>query len=148
MLNRCDFIGHLGKDPETRALPSGDIVCNFSVAASEKWTDKQGRTQERTEWVNCVTFGKLSDICAKYLAKGSKVYVSGKMRTRKWQDSSGQDKYTTEVVLSEMRMLDSKGEGGGSQSAQRGSQEPQRAPQEPERLAADFGDFDDGDIPF
>lgn len=109
MLNRCEFIGNLGGDPETRFLPSGGSVSNFSVAVSEKWKNKEtGQPEERTEWVRCAVFGKLSDVVAEYLRKGSKVYVAGTMRTRKWQDQSGQDKYTTEIVIKDLEMLGEK----------------------------------------
>ena len=103
-LNRCDFIGRLGKDPEMRSTASGDQVANFSIACG--WKNKQ---KEGTEWVNIVAFGKLAEIIGQYLKKGSKIYISGGMRTRKWQDQSGANRYSTEIVAKDMIMLDSKG---------------------------------------
>lgn len=100
MLNRCEFIGNLGADPETRTFSDGGKVCNFRIACTEKWNDKNsGEKREKTEWVSVAAFGKPADTAEKYLHKGSKVYVSGKMQTRKWQDQSGQDRYSTEIVL-------------------------------------------------
>lgn len=101
MLNRCEFIGNLGRDPEIRSMQNGGNVANLSLACTEKWRDKNtGEQQERTEWVRVSVFGKLADICEQYLSKGSKVYIAGKMQTRKWQDQSGQDRYSTEIILS------------------------------------------------
>lgn len=132
-LNQCTFIGRLGKDPETRYLANGDAATNFSIAVGESWKDKQGQKQERTEWVNVSCFGKIAEICGEYLAKGSKVMVSGKMKTDKWQDNNGNDRYTTKIMLRDMNMLDSRAEGQG-QSAQQASQ--QQAPlQQPQRQA-------------
>lgn len=109
--NHCSFIGRLGKDPETRHTQAGDAVCNFSVAVDESYKGKDGQKVEKTEWVNCVAWRKLGETCGQYLTKGSLVAVSGKMQTRKWQDSNRQDRYTTEILLDEMRMLGSKGDG-------------------------------------
>lgn len=118
-LNRCEFIGRLGKDPESRFMPSGKEVVNMSIAVGESWKDEQGQKQERTTWVPIVVFGKLASICSQYLSKGSKVFVAGKFRTRKWQDQSGNDRYTTEIVASEMQMLDSRGGNDSHDPAQR-----------------------------
>ena len=108
-VNKVIVVGNLGNDPESRELPSGGSVTNISVATSESWKDKQtGEKQERTEWHRIVFFNRLADISAEYLRKGSKVYIEGSLRTRKWQDNSGQDRYTTEIVASEMQMLDSR----------------------------------------
>ncbi len=113
MLNQVNLIGHLGADPEGRDLPSGSNVCNFRVATSERWKDREsGDQKERTEWHSIVVFGKLAEICGKYLQKGSKVYLSGKLQTRKWQDRDGNDRWSTEVVCNQMVMLDSKRSGG------------------------------------
>ncbi len=113
-INKVILVGNLGNDPEHRVLPSGGAVTNISIATSESWKDKNtGQPQERTEWHRVVFFNRLAEIAAEYLRKGSKVYVEGALRTRKWQDQSGQDKYTTEIVASEMQMLDSRGAGGG-----------------------------------
>lgn len=115
MLNRVELIGNLGRDPEVRATQSGDKVATLSVATSERWNDKNtGEKKERTEWHRVVVFGKVAEICEKYLSKGSKAYFEGKLQTRKWTDQSGNDRYSTEVVLSgfggKMIMLDGKGQ--------------------------------------
>lgn len=115
MLNQVNIIGNLGADPEIRSLNSGDKVANMRVAVSERWKDKNtGERKEKTEWVSVVVFGNLVGIIEQYVRKGSKVYLSGKLQTRKWQDQSGNDRYSTEVVLqgfdSKLIMLDSRGE--------------------------------------
>lgn len=107
-LNHCTFIGHLGKDPEIRYLPNGEAIANFSIACSETWKDKSGEKQEKTEWVRVSAFGKLAGIIGEYLTKGSQVFISGKMQTRKWTNKEGQDQYTTEIVAHEMKMLGGK----------------------------------------
>ena len=169
-VNKVILVGNCGSDPETRYLPSGGAVTNISIATSETWKDKQtGQNQERTEWHRVVFFNKLGEIAGQYLKKGSKVYVEGSLRTRKWQDqASGQDRFMTEIVASEMQMLDSRGAGEGfggqapMQSApqQYGSPQQYNAPQQsygaaPQQSAPShvsqppqgFDDFDD-DIPF
>ncbi len=109
-VNKVILVGNLGSDPDTRYMPNGNPVTNFSIATSESWKDKQtGEKQERTEWHRVVIFNRLAEIATEYLRKGSKVYVEGSLKTRKWQDQSGADKYTTEIVVSEMQMLDSRG---------------------------------------
>lgn len=116
-LNQCQFIGRLGKDPEVRYMASGDAVCSFSLAVGEHWKDKAtGNRQEKTTWVPIVIFGKLAEVAGEYLKKGSKIFAQGKFSVRKWQDQNGNDRYTTEVVLSTMQMLDNKNQdqGGGS----------------------------------
>ena len=119
-VNKVILVGNLGRDPEIRRLNSGDPVCNLSVATSESWKDKQsGERKEKTEWHRVVIFNpNLCDVAEKYLKKGAKVYLEGQLQTRKWQDQSGQDKYSTEVVIQRFRgdlqMLDSRGEGGGA----------------------------------
>ena len=119
-LNKVILVGNLGADPEIRNTQSGDKVANLRIATSERWRDRDGNNQDRTEWHRVVIFGKIAEVCEKYLRKGSKVLIEGKLQTRKWQDQSGQDKYTTEVVVSgfggNMTMLDSRGEGGGASS--------------------------------
>jgi single-strand DNA-binding protein len=120
-LNQCQFIGNLGRDVETRTFTNGDKVANLRLAVSEKWRDKaSGENKERTEWVTVAVFGPLAGICEQYLRKGSKVYISGKMQTRKWTDKDGADKYSTEVVLqgpqAQMQMLDGKPGDSGGQS--------------------------------
>jgi single-strand DNA-binding protein len=145
-VNKVILIGNLGKDPEVRYMPSGGAVANVTLATSESWKDKQsGEMQERTEWHNVVFFNRLAEIAGEYLKKGSKVYVEGSLRTRKWQDKSGQDRYTTEIVASEMQMLDGRTSGGGSAPAR--SQQEDRGDYEPSRRAPAADDFDD-DIPF
>lgn len=136
-LNKVMIIGRLGRDPETRYMPSGKAVTNFSVATSERWK-KDGEKQERTEWHNVVAFDKLAEICAEYLRKGSQVYVEGKLQTRKWQDKEGKDRYSTEVIIHELQML------GGRPQQDRSPREPQR---DPEPAGDDSAGFDD-DIPF
>ena len=121
-VNKVILIGNLGRDPETRTMQNGGKLCNMSVATSERWRDRNsGEMQERTEWHRVVVFDeKLADVCEKYLRKGSKVFLEGQLQTRKWTDQSGQDKYTTEIVLQRFRsslvMLDGRGEGGGDYS--------------------------------
>jgi single-strand DNA-binding protein len=113
-INKVILIGNLGKDPETRYMPSGKAATNFSIATSERFKDKEtGEPQERTEWHRIATFDRLAEIAAEYLKKGSKVYIEGKLRTRKWQDKEGKDRYSTEIIADQMQMLDSKGSGGG-----------------------------------
>jgi single-strand DNA-binding protein len=113
-INKVILIGNLGADPETRAMPSGMTVANIRVATSESWKDKQsGENKERTEWHNVALFGRLGEIAGEYLKKGSKVYIEGSLRTRKWQDKQGNDRYTTEIIGNEMQMLDSRGGGMG-----------------------------------
>ena len=147
-VNKVIIIGNLGNDPETRYLPSGGAVTNISLATSESWKDKQtGEMQERTEWHRVVFFNRLAEIAGEYLRKGSKVYLEGSLRTRKWQDKSGQDRYTTEIVSSEMQMLDSRGTnqdtGNFDNSRAAGSQ----------NVSSSLGEINaaediDGDIPF
>ena len=148
-INKVILVGNIGKDPETRYMPNGKAVTNFSVATSESWTDRtSGDKQERTEWHNVVLFEKLAEIAAEYLRKGSQVYIEGSLRTRKWQDKEGKDRYTTEIVGRDMQMLGGRGgagAGGGEQSGGgAGRAAPERSAPPP---AADEGEFDD-DIPF
>ena len=131
-INKAIVLGNLGQDPETRYMPNGNAVTNISIATSESWKDKQsGQEQERTEWHRVVFFNRLAEIAGEYLKKGSKVYVEGSLRTRKWQDQSGADKYTTEIVASEMQMLDARGDDQQQQPQQQApQQQPQQAPQQ------------------
>jgi single-strand DNA-binding protein len=113
-VNKVIIIGNLGADPETRAMPSGTTVANLRVATSENWRDKQtGEQQERTEWHRVALFGRLAEVAGEYLRKGSKVYIEGSLRTRKWQDKQGNDRYSTEIVANDMQMLDGRGAGQG-----------------------------------
>jgi len=140
-VNKVIIVGNCGQDPETKYMPSGGAVTNISVATSEAWKDKQtGQPQERTEWHRVVFFNRLAEIAGEYLRKGSKVYVEGALRTRKWQGQDGQDRYTTEIVASEMQMLDTRASGdsqaygGGYQQAAPGqapSAPPQATAQQP-----------------
>ena len=114
-INKVILVGNLGADPETRAMPSGTTVANLRIATSESWRDKQsGEQQERTEWHRVVLFGRLGEIAAEYLKKGSQVYIEGSLRTRKWQDKQGQERYSTEIVGNDMQMLGGRGGGGGT----------------------------------
>lgn len=165
-VNKVILVGNMGGDPEVRYMPSGNAVTNITLATSETWKDKQtGQNQERTEWHRVVFFNKLAEIAGEYLRKGSQVYVEGSLRTRKWQDQSGQDRYTTEIVASEMQMLGGRGgnsDAGYNQDAGYAPQQQaphQRAPQQQApaqqnapaqqapQAAPNFDDFDD-DIPF
>jgi single-strand DNA-binding protein len=113
-INKVILVGNLGADPETRAMPSGTTVANLRIATSESWRDKQsGEQQERTEWHRVVLFGRLGEVAAEYLKKGSQVYIEGSLRTRKWQDKQGQERYSTEIVGNDMQMLGGRGGGGG-----------------------------------
>jgi single-strand DNA-binding protein len=113
-VNKVILIGNLGQDPESRAMPSGKAVTNLRIATSETWRGKQtGEMKEQTEWHSVVMFDRLAEIAKDYLRKGSKVYIEGRLRTRKWQDKAGQDRYTTEITANELQMLDTKGAGGG-----------------------------------
>ena len=137
-VNKVIIVGNLGNDPELRFTQDGTAIANISVATSESWTEKgSGNKQERTEWHKVVAFKRLAEIMGEYLQKGSKVYVEGSLRTRKWQDQSGNDRYSTEIVCREMQMLDSKS--GGNPKPAPSNPQPQRP--EPQ------GEFDD-DIPF
>lgn len=144
-INKVILIGSLGQDPEAKFLPSGGAVTNISIATSESWKDKQtGQPQERTEWHRVAIFNRLAEIAGEYLKKGSKVYIEGSLRTRKWQDKSGSDRYTTEIVAREMQMLDSRNSGSPSPAPQ--AQQPAPA-QLGNPAPAAFDDYDD-EIPF
>jgi single-strand DNA-binding protein len=158
-VNKVILVGNLGADPETRAMPSGATVSNIRIATSESWKDRtSGEQQERTEWHRVVLFGRLGEIAAEYLKKGSQVYIEGSLRTRKWQDKQGQDRYSTEIVASEMQRLGGRGggmgggmggEGGGGRSESRPRDEYADAPSSGGggRGGGPAEDFDD-DIPF
>lgn len=148
-INKVILVGNLGADPDTRYMPSGKAVTNIRVATSESWKDRQtGDQQERTEWHTVVLFDKLGEIAAEYLRKGSQVYIEGSLRTRKWQDKEGKDRYTTEIVAREMQMLGGRGAGAGAGGGE--SRPARSAPSEARSAPAatpDVGEFDD-DIPF
>ena len=144
-LNKCIFIGHLGQDPDTKYLPSGDCVTNISIACTEKWKDKQtGEQKENTEWVRVSFFGKLAEVAAKYLKKGGQVYIEGSLRTRKYTDKDGIEKYATDIKASEMKMLGSR---------EIAPDDPQHSPaRQPngnqQRAGYSPDDFDSLEIPF
>ncbi|NVZ11702.1 single-stranded DNA-binding protein [Allochromatium humboldtianum] len=149
-VNKVILVGNLGADPEIRNMPSGDPVANVRIATSESWKDRNtGEKQERTEWHNVVFFGKLAEIVQQYLHKGSKIYVEGKLRTRKWQTQDGQDRYTTEVVVDmggTMQMLDTRQQQGDAPAARPSRPASAPSPRQPE--TADAGADWDDDIPF
>lgn len=164
-VNKVILVGNLGADPETRYTASGSAITNIRIATSESWKDKQtGENQERTEWHRVAFFNRLAEIAGEYLRKGSQVYVEGSLRTRKWQDQSGQDRYSTEVVASEMQMLGSRGGSGGgggdsfdqSQPQQSGGFRKQEAPRaaaqpqaaKPQAAPPSDDGFAEDDIPF
>ena len=111
-INKVILVGNLGNDPEVRYMPNGNAVANLSLATSESWKDPQGQIQERTEWHRLTMYRRLAEIAGEYLKKGSQIYVEGKLQTRKWQDQSGQDRYTTEIIVDQMQMLGGRGQGG------------------------------------
>lgn len=146
-INKAIIVGNLGQDPETRVLPSGGSVTNLSIATSESWTDRNtNQRQERTEWHRVVLFNRLAEVAAQYLRKGSKVYIEGSIRTRKWQDQSGQDRYSTEIVANNMQMLDS-ANNSGAQNQNYAPQNNYQQSQTPQNQPQGGVDFDD-DVPF
>ncbi len=159
-VNKVILVGTLGNDPETKFMPSGGAVVNISIATNEQWTDKNtGQKQERTEWHRIVAFNRLAEIMGQYLRKGSQVYIEGKLQTRKWQDQSGQDRYTTEILAQEMQMLGGRSGGTGDytaapqphqQSAAPAQNQASSTPPPPQQSSTppkNMDDFDD-DIPF
>ncbi|TLF49520.1 single-stranded DNA-binding protein [Halomonas urmiana] len=138
-INKVILIGNLGQDPEVRFTPSGTAVANLNLATTDTWMDRQsGQRQERTEWHRIVLFNKTAEIAQQYLKKGSKVYIEGRLQTRKWQDQNGQDKYSTEIVANDMQMLDGRGDGGGQQGGGRPPQGGQYGGQPPQQ-GGNFG---------
>jgi single-strand DNA-binding protein len=155
-VNKVILVGNLGADPETRYMQNGDAVCNIRLATTESWKDKSsGEKREITEWHRVVFYRKLAEIAGQYLRKGSSVYIEGRIRTRKWQDKDGQDRYTTEIEATEMQMLGGRGgdggqHGGGSPDPQQGRQQQggqQRPRQSAPPASRGFDDMED-DIPF
>jgi len=154
-VNKVIIVGNLGADPETRYTPGGDAITNIRVATTDKWKDKaSGEMKEATEWHRIAFFGRLAEVAGEYLKKGSQVYIEGSLRTRKWQDKDGQDKYMTEIVANQMQMLGSRqGMGGAGREAQEGggAEGGSRAAAKPAAAAktggGKFDDFED-DIPF
>jgi single-strand DNA-binding protein len=151
-INKVILIGNLGADPEIRHMPNGAAVANINLATSESWKDKAtGELQERTEWHRVVLFQRLAEIVAEYLKKGSKVYIEGRLQTRKWQDkTTGQDRYTTEIIANEMQMLDSRGGSSGSESPSFTTQNTSatRPKRETDKLPEMASEAFDDDIPF
>jgi single-strand DNA-binding protein len=149
-INKVILVGNLGQDPQTRAMPSGKTVVNLRIATTDQWRDKQtGENKENTEWHTVVMFDRLAEIAAEYLRKGSQVYVEGRLRTRKWQDKEGNDRYSTEVVANEMQMLGGRGGGGGGGGGYEREPASRPAPASSGGGAAggSSDEFDD-DIPF
>lgn len=142
MLNKVILIGRLGKDPEVRYMPNGEAVCNFSVATSEAWNDRNGQRQERTEWHNITMYRRLAEIAGQYLKKGSQVYLEGKIQTRKYTDKNGIERTAYDIIANEMKML-----GGGNDSGQQSAQYTPPRRQAPAAPAAPAKDIDD-DVPF
>lgn len=163
-INKVILIGHLGQDPEVRALPSGSSIANLRIATTESWKDKQsGEFKEQTEWHTVVLFGRTAEVAAEYLKKGSQVFIEGRLRTRKWQDKTGNDRYSTEIVGNDMQMLGGRGQGGGGGGGGEGGRQAYAGRGAPAAAKSDSGagggdfsdapatstehDFDD-DIPF
>ena len=142
------IIGNLGRDPEVRYMPDGGAIANISVATTDTWKDKSGEKQERTEWHRVAFFGELAEIAGEYLKKGSQVYVEGSLRTRKWQDKEGKERYTTEIVADRMQMLGSRA--GGSESMAREEAPPKESAGESKAAGKGGGGIEDleDDIPF
>ena len=160
-INKVILIGNLGRDPETRYTQGGAAVTNLRIATAESWKDRQtGEQQERTEWHSVVCFARLGEIAGEYLRKGSKVYIEGRLQTRKWQDKEGHDRYSTEIVANEMQMLDSRGgdatgagdaparQAGARSPSPRSSSDSRAEPQYDSSATSDFGGDIDDDIPF
>jgi single-strand DNA-binding protein len=144
-INKVILIGNLGSDPDTKFTQSGSAVTNLSLATDESYKDKTtGQMVPKTEWHKIVMFNRLAEIAKDYLKKGSKIYIEGRLQTRKWQDQSGQDRYSTEIVANELQMLDSKGEGQAPQQQQAAPVQQQAQPSQ----AAPMDDFDSDSIPF
>src|SRR5574337_624742 len=147
-VNKVILVGNLGKDPETRYAPSGDAICNITLATTDSWKDKAtGEKKEQTEWHRVAFFGKLAEIADQYLKKGSQCYIEGSLKTRKWQDKDGQDRYTTEIRADTMKMLGGRPDGGQGNGQSPPRQQPAQRPQPATQGGGGFGDMDD-DIPF
>ena len=147
-VNKVILIGNLGGDPEVRYTPSGNAIANATLATSASWRDKQsGELQDRTEWHRIVFFNRLAEIVGEYLHKGSKIYIEGSLRTRKWQDKSGVDRYTTEIIANEMHMLDSRGNGNTGNTGNYGEAQPTSNMQK-STADSETSSISDDDIPF
>ncbi len=148
-INKVILVGNLGADPETRYTAGGSAVTKIRLATSESWRDKQsGEQQERTEWHRVTFFGRLAEIAGEYLRKGRQVYVEGSLRTNKWQDQNGQDRYTTEIIADEMQMLGGRGDGAPMDSGGGGFRDRPQQQAQPAAVAEPGGGFEDDDIPF
>ena len=153
-VNKVILVGHIGKDPEVRYMPSGEAIANASLATTEKWKGKDGEKQEKTEWHRISFFGKLAEIVSEYVKKGSLIYIEGRLQTRKWQDKEGNDKYTTEIVADRMQMLGAKDskpaeppqENPIAEALKREAREDKQSTAKP-AAKGDFDDFED-DIPW
>lgn len=143
-VNKVILVGHLGRDPEGKYLPSGEMVANFSMATTESWKDKSGEKKEETEWHRVSFFGKTAEVICEYVKKGSQIYVEGRIQTRKWTDKDGVEKYSTEIRGDRMQMLGSKASG----DSERSQQEQQKAPEQRAKPAKGVEQFDDSDLPF
>lgn len=144
-VNKVIIIGNLGTDPEVRYMPNGGAVANLTVATSESWTDKQtNEKKEKTEWHRVVIYQRLAEVAGEYLSKGSKVYLEGKLATRKWQDKDGVERYTTEIIANELQMLDGN-QDGQQQARQQQRQQPVQQPAQRQQAPAQQPAFDDGD---
>jgi single-strand DNA-binding protein len=144
MVNKVILIGHLGADPELRFMPNGNGVASVSIATTERYKDKEGNKQEKTEWHRVVFFNKTAEIVGQYLKKGSQIYIEGKLQTRKWQDKDGQDRYTTEIIASEMNMLGGKND-SSTQDAHKSA--PKTSGETQTQHAPEYDDYND-EIPF
>lgn len=147
-VNKVILIGNLGRDPEIRYMPSGDAVANLRIATTDKFKDRSGEQQEVTEWHSVAFFGKQAEICGQYLKKGSQVYVEGSLRTRKWQDKEGRDRYTTEIQANEMQMLGARGGGGGMGTESRAEPRGSAGGERPAPATSRSDEAFDDDIPF
>lgn len=142
-LNSCSFIGRLPRDPETRYMADGKAVASFSLAVGSQWKNKAGEKQESVEWVNCTAFDKLGEICGEYLKKGSQVFVSGKMKTEKYTDKAGVEKYTTKIIIHDMQMI-----GNRQQAEEQPASKPERQSSADTKQVKGFEDFEDDPLPF
>ena len=151
-VNKVILIGNLGSDPEVRYTPNGQAVANFSIATSESWTDKSGQRQDRTEWHRIVVWNRQAENCAKYLSKGSSVFVEGKLQTRNWEDKNGQKKYTTEIIASSVQFMSSANQGQGGNNSQEQNKGPINShsfpPADQNKSSSSANDHDLDDIPF
>lgn len=145
-VNKVIIVGNLGKDPELRYIPNGDPVASFSIATTETWKDGNGQKQEHTEWHRCIAWRRLAEVIGEYAKKGTQMYVEGKLQTRKWQDKDGQDRYSTEIVVGEMKLLGNRGASPEGQSS-RSAPEKRQGGQDSAPKRSSFDDMEE-EIPF